>query len=184
VANNLGMIALKQGRLDEALKTYQDGLELLETRHHGALYLRALFEASLGATFIRWGQAKIARQHLGRSQAYCEQIEARDFLPKLHRLWAEAALLEADFDEASEQAGRSLKLARELGMRGDEGRTLRVLGEVYTAQGHLQGAVEHLQKSIAILADAGAAYERARSELALAKVRALQGAPRSGNDRS
>jgi tetratricopeptide (TPR) repeat protein len=180
VNNNMGIIALNQGRLDEALEIYQQGLDLLKQRREGALYLRALFEASLGATFIRRGEGETARKHLQRAQDYCQQIEARDFFPELHRLWAEAALLAGDLGEAVVQAKKSLELARELGMRGDEGRTLRVLGQIIAAQGQLDLAVDQLGQSIAILAEVGDEYEQARSRLALAGAYLAQGNVEAG----
>jgi len=135
LSNNLGFIALNQGRLDEALACYQSGLALLE-RTNGSLYLQALLHASLGDTLIRRGDVKVARQHLQTSLDHCERIQARDFYPELYCLLAEAALLDDEMDEAEILGQRSLALTRELNMRGEEGRALRVLGEVEAAEEH------------------------------------------------
>jgi tetratricopeptide (TPR) repeat protein len=179
--NNLGEIALNQGRLDEALSLYQSGLSLLE-QTDGSLYLLGLFHNNLGATFIRLNEPDKARHHLRLSQAYCEKIRARDFLPGLHRLWAEAALLANELDEAEAQGEQSLSLARELGTRGEEGRTLRVLGEIATAQGQFDQAEHHLVASLSIMEQAGDIFEEARCQLSLAKLLGMQGKHEAGLD--
>ncbi len=171
--NNLGFIALRQGRLDEALSLYQSNLERLE-QAQGSLYVLGLLHASLGDTFIRRGDAPAARQHLRRSLQYCEQTQARDFLPELYRLQAEAALLAQSAAEAESLGRRSLALARELDARGEEGRTLRVLGEALLALGRLEQAQTCLDQSVSILKEMSDDYEWARSQLSLARAHGAQ----------
>ena len=67
------------------------------------------------------------------------------------------------------------ELARELGMQGEEGRTLRVLGDVAQAQGDLDVAEAYLTQSIAILRASAEEFEEARSQLALAQLLIAQG---------
>ncbi|MCP4536518.1 MAG: CHAT domain-containing protein [Chloroflexi bacterium] len=167
--NNLGLIAMRQGRLDEALTRYQSGLASLEETN-GSLYLQSIFHASLGDTFIRCGDVDAACKHLQTSLEYCEQIQARDFLPELHRLQAEAALLANELAQAETYAQQSLNLARELNARAEEGHTLRVLGEIATAREQFNQAEEYLSESLPILKEMKNEYEWARSQLALAKL--------------
>jgi len=88
--------------------------------------------------------------------------------------------LAGDLAEATRRSQQSLALARELKMRSDEGRTLRVVGEIAAAQGQLDQAEAHLRDSLAILKPLGDEYEWARSQLALARLRAAQGDHRAG----
>jgi hypothetical protein len=77
-------------------------------------------------------------------------------------------------DNALEQGQQALHLARELAMRGEEGCSLRVLGEIAAAQNHLTESESLLVESITILTQAGDEYETARSRLALAHTQAAQ----------
>ncbi|MFQ5576107.1 MAG: tetratricopeptide repeat protein [Anaerolineae bacterium] len=167
--NNLGEIAYRQGRLDEALTYYEDGLQALQ-QIDGSLYLLGLFHNNIGATFIRRGNIDSAREHLQMAQKYFEQAQARDFLPEMHRLFAEVALQAGDLPEAEIRSQEALNLARELSMRGEEGSSLRELGLIAMAQNELDRAEQHLNQSIRLLEDVGDEYEWARSQLSLARL--------------
>ncbi len=167
--NNLGGIALNQGRLDEALECYQAALSSME-QIGGSAYLLGCLRNNLGAVFIRRNDVEAARQHLRASQDYFDQAKARDFLPELHRHLAEAALLSTDLAEAEAQGQQALSLARELSMRGEEGNSLRVLGEIALLQKQFDEAESHLCLSSSILEEVHDEYELARSRLALARL--------------
>jgi tetratricopeptide (TPR) repeat protein len=173
IDNNLGGIAKNQGRLDEALNYYQQGLRSLE-KIGESVWVQGVFHMNLGATYVRRNELEPAYKHLKISQDYYAQAQARDFLPELHRLFAAARLRTGELEEAEKQCQTALSLARELGMKAEEGKTLRILGEVAAAGGHFDQAGEHLEQSIAILAELKEEYEWARSKLDLAKLYALQ----------
>lgn len=177
--NNLGGIARNQGRLDEALGFYRAGLRSLE-QIGGSLWVLGVFHMNLGATFIRCGQIDTALQHLHTSQDSFSQAQARDFLPEMHRLFAEAALLAGDLSTASAQGRQALSLARELSMRAEEGNSLRVLGEIASARGEAGEAERRLGESLAVLEAVGDEYELARSQLSLACVFLMQGKREQG----
>ena len=172
--NNLGGIALNQGRLDDALEFYERALRSLEKMGE-SLYVPAALHVNLGHTYIRRGELEIAYQHLDAAKAYYEQAQARDWLPEMYRHFAEAAFLGADLSEAETQARRALELADELSMRNEQGNCLRVLAQIANARGQIQDAREYLDKSISILGQAKDEYECARSVLALAHLSCSQG---------
>jgi class 3 adenylate cyclase/predicted ATPase len=174
--NNLGGIALNQGRLDAALDYYHSALEAL-SRIGGSEYVLGALHNNLGATYIRRGEAEAARDHLYTSQHYFERTQSRDFLPELHRHFAEAALALGEITEAETQAQQALALARELTMRNEEGNVLRVLGEIHAAQQQYDAAEQCLHDSLYALEEAHDTYEAARTRLAVAKVRHAQGRP-------
>lgn len=167
--NNLGWIALNQGRLDDALRFYQAGLQSAE-QIGGSPWMLGGFHNNLGAAYIRRGEVEAAREHLRISQEHYEQAQARDWLPELNRHCAEVALLAGDLSAAETCSQEALKLAREMTMRGEEGSTLRVLGEIAEAQGQADPAAERLLQSIEIQAEVGDEYEKARSQLSLARL--------------
>jgi predicted ATPase/class 3 adenylate cyclase/Tfp pilus assembly protein PilF len=181
VDNNLGEIARYQGRLDEAMSFYSEAVDTLEEMG-GSLYMRAILRMNLGATLLQRGDVDGARQYLYAGQEQFAQVNARDFLPELHRHLARAALVCGDHGEAAREAGRSLDLARELAMRGEEGETLHMLGEVAAAEGRLDAAEQHLHGALAILDEVGDEYEGARCRLTLAEVSIAQGRHQAARD--
>ncbi|MCI0396251.1 MAG: tetratricopeptide repeat protein [Chloroflexi bacterium] len=176
VDNNLGGIALNQGRLEDALAFYQEALEAQEQIGR-SLWILGVLHMNLGHTFIRLGQAEAAREHLRTSQEYFSQAKARDFLPEMHRLFAEAALLAGELAEAESQGRLALELANEMSMRGEQGNSRRVLGEIAMAQGQGKTARQYLEDSLAILEEVNDAYEWARCQLSLARLHAWQARP-------
>ncbi|RMF02247.1 MAG: hypothetical protein D6768_08735, partial [Chloroflexi bacterium] len=173
IDNNLGGIALNQGRLDEALKFYRDGLQALE-KIGASAYVVGVFHMNLGATLIREGDIEAARQQLETSRKCYEQAQSRDFLPELYRHMAEAALRCDDLPEAETYGKKSLALARELAMRAEEGKTLRVLGEIAVLRGETAQAEEAFRQSLAILTAGSETYEAACTRLCLARLHARQ----------
>jgi tetratricopeptide (TPR) repeat protein len=176
IDNNLGGIALNQGRLDEALLFYQEALHAQEQIGR-SLWILGVLHMNLGHTFVRRGEVFAARRFLETSRDYFTQAKARDFLPEMHRYFAKTELLAGDVEQAAEHVGTALKLAREMAMRGEEGNSLRVMGEVATAQGDYEAAEQHLIDSAAILEEVADEYEWARSRLLLAQLYLEQGNP-------
>ncbi len=167
--NNLGGIALNQGRLDEALEFYRRALTSLEQMGE-SLYVQGALHVNLGHTYIRRGEVESAHPHLRTAEAYFEQAHARDWLPEMYRHFAEAALFVRDLDQAQRQGERALELARELSMRNEEGNNLRLLARVAIARGQLERAGQLVDESIAILEQVQDHYEWARSLLAQAEL--------------
>jgi tetratricopeptide (TPR) repeat protein len=167
--NNLGEIALYQGRLDEARIFYQQAADAMH-QIGGSTYILGVLHMNLGHAFIRRGEIALAIAELQRGQTYFEQAQVRDFLPELHRHLAEAALQANDTIAAEAEAQQALALAQELEMRGEEGYALCVLGQINTVQGQYALAVTHLQQSLAIRTETGDVYESARTQLALAHL--------------
>lgn len=71
-------------------------------------------------------------------------------------------MLAGNLAQAQHDGVQSVNLACELTMRGEEGITLRVLGEIATAQGQMDKAKEYLDQSVDILKELGDEYQQAR----------------------
>jgi tetratricopeptide (TPR) repeat protein len=132
--------------------------------------MSGILHMNLGATFVRRNELETAHWHLHASQTYFDQVKSRDFLPELHRYFAEAALLAQNLTEAEAQGQQALSLSRELTTRGEEGQSLRVLGQIASIQAQHQQAEHYLLQSLAILEEVGDEYAAARSRLILAQV--------------
>jgi tetratricopeptide (TPR) repeat protein len=167
--NNLGGVALNQGRVDEALDCYGSALRTLEQMGE-SLYVQGALHVNLGHAYIRRGEAEQARTHLRTAETYFEQAQARDWLPEMYRYFAEAALLSRNVQEAHSYAQRALTLAREMSMRNEEGNGLRVLARTELAAGQLERAEQHLEESLSILEQVLDEYEWARSLLVLGQL--------------
>lgn len=174
VHNNLGGIALNQGRLDEALTYYQLALRSQKETGGSAWVLGALY-MNLGHTFIRRKEPAKALENLNTGLDHFTKAQARDFLPELYRLLAAAALLTGAFAESTAHIEKSLALAREMGARSEEGIGLRVKGELALGQADFAEAAAALTESLTILDEAGDRYEGARTALVLAQLYAVQG---------
>lgn len=170
VDNNLGNLALNQGRLDEAVTFYQEALRTLA--HLGvAPYAQGTAHMNWGAALIYRGDLAAAHAHLRESEKLFQAAQARDFWPELHRRWAEAALAAGDLTEAAQRGTEALRWARELRIQVEQGCALRVLGETALTQKKGMEAVQLLAQSQTLLEAAGERYELARTQLALARAR-------------
>jgi tetratricopeptide (TPR) repeat protein len=139
-------------------------------RMNGSEYVIGVLHMNLGATFVRAGKIDVARSHLKRSEQYYAKVNTRDFLAEIYRYFAAASLHEGALVEAEAYGQQSVKVARELTMRGEEGNTLRVLGDIAIARGDLEHAEILLKESLSILQEVQYEYEASCTELSLARL--------------
>ena len=171
--NNLGGIALNQGRLDDATTFYQNGLHNLE-RSGGSLWGLGVFHSNLGAVYLCTNQTELAYQHLNNSRHYFEEANARDFTPELDRRFAELFIMQKDMVQARNHIKSSIDLARELGVRGEEGQSFGVLAMIEIDENKVDRAKLHLKKSDSILSDIGEKYQWARTQIIWARVHIIE----------
>lgn len=166
--NNIGELLRQQGNLDEALRYYTAALTALE-QVGGSRYAIAVLHMNLGATHVRKHNAGDAIRHLNTSHAIFDAIQARDFLAELFGYLAESESIESHFDAAAEAGMNGLRIARELAMKTEEGKCLRVLGDIAMAQSNPDEAKLLLDQSLMVLQEVGNAYPLARTWLSLAQ---------------
>ena len=181
VDNNLGGIALNQGRLDEALHFYQRALDAL-VQIGGSLWVMGALHLNLGATHIRRHESAPAFSHLHDSQRLFGQAKVRDLLPEMYRRLAEAYLAQGDLVNAREEAARSLAIAEELAVPGEQGLAWRVMGVIDAAEGRLDKAETSLEKAVDLLRSVGDDYGLACAQLSLAELYDGQDQTRPRND--
>jgi tetratricopeptide (TPR) repeat protein len=176
VNNNLGGIALHQGRLEAALGYYQGAVRLLG-QIGGSLWVFGALHMNIGNTLMHSDELAGATEEFRRAEGYFEKAQLRDLLPELYGLKAELALRQQRLEEAETIGQRSLNLARELEMPREEGHNLRVMGQIAQAQGDLGLAEERLSASYEVLCDSGDDYESAKTQLFMAQLHMAQDRP-------
>ena len=168
-SNNLGGIALNQENLAEADQCYSEADSLLQ-KIGASPYVRGIVQMNLGAVRIKQKNAAQAFEHLRRSQEYFDQTQTRDFLPEMNRHLARAALVTRNLARARTHIEESIRLARELSMRTEEGCSLRVLAEIDLAEERYPQAEATLRSSVEILAETGEEYEQAMARAFLSRA--------------
>jgi len=169
VNNNLGGIALRQGRLEAALGYYQRALRLLE-QTGGSLWVFGALHLNLGHTYLRQRALNQAETALQMALVYFEQAQLRDLLPELYGLFAELYWRQNELSEAESYAEQAVGLARELQMPREEGHNLRITGEILRTRQQPEEAEAYFQQSYEVLMQAGDIYESAKTQLALAQL--------------
>ncbi len=169
VNNNLGEIARKQGRLEGALGYYQRARRLSE-QIGGSLWMFGTLHLNMGNAHLYGQNVPEALTQFELAQSYFDQVQQRDFLPELWELFAEAYWLQGDLDMAESYALKALNLARELKMTRDEGRILRVQGEIAHSRQQFAIAEQYFQEGYTILNQRGDEYHAAKTKFSLAKL--------------
>ncbi len=173
VDNNRGGIALNQGRLSEALEFYERALSIQE-RLGKSPYVVGLLHLNLGATLVKREELDEAFRHLRESQSLFEQAQSRDFVPEMHRRFAEAYLVRHELAEARDHIQKSRDEATELSMKGEIGHALRVVGKIELAAQNDAKAEAALLEAVELLDEVKDEYGVAQAHLLLAQLYAAQ----------
>jgi tetratricopeptide (TPR) repeat protein len=160
--NVLGEILLKRDKLDRAVETLKPITNAGRDRL-AAPDVRRDALCNLGQTYLRRGDLASA------SHAFAEALEssldAGDRREQAILLWrtAELALLLGSPDRAQALADEAIGIARELGLRPEEGEALRVHGLVAAARGKPDAARVAFDSALEALAGGDEGYESARA---------------------
>jgi tetratricopeptide (TPR) repeat protein len=160
--NMLGEIFLKRDMLDRAVETLRlvthagrDGLTAPDVRRDAL--------SNLGQAYCRRGDLASASSTFAEALELCRA--AGDRRQRSVLLWrtAELALVSGDPDRAQSLADESLRPARELGLKTEEGEALRVHGLAEAARGRLDAARAAFDAALEALAGGEEGYELARA---------------------
>jgi DNA-binding SARP family transcriptional activator/Flp pilus assembly protein TadD len=137
---------------------------------------------NLGGNYLELGRYEEARAYLDRARRDAEELGLLSTIPDI---LISLARLEIATDHPSagrDLAAEAVRLARELRLPFDLGRSLRALGLAETALGSPRPALRHFTESAAVLTRIGAELEGAKSTLeeglALARTRSMVAARR------
>jgi predicted ATPase len=166
-ANNLAVVLVGRDQLDRAAELYAYSSE--QFGKIGSVLGVAVTRYNRGEVLLHKNQPTEALPLFIQSLMVLEQIGARNFLPEVLRLAAEASLAVAMHDQAEAYAQRSFNLANELGLAIEAAIAQRVRGQIALAQGQLDLATELFEAS-------GASLEKLDNRYELAKTRRWQAA--------
>lgn len=161
IANNLGDLLRLQDNLSEAIEQYEHSLKIFDQL--GSLYASGVLHMNLGATHLLQEHTDLAEHHLKLSLELFEQAAAEDFLPELHRYFAELYMQRKDLDASLEACEISLAHAARLEARAEEGATRRTLSMILASSRALDLAWVEINQSLELLREAASPHEIAKS---------------------
>lgn len=174
---NLGELARLRGDFSHAATLFDEAWVSL--REIGDRDLEALALNNLGGAYLGRGDLDMAVQHLADAIDACEASGAGEHLSETHRFLAEAHLARGDLKEAARSAHDAMTLALADGSSDHLGHAWRVAGLLAAAgsgsvraapDGDEYGAVECLERSTTLFAEAGMERDRALALLDLARL--------------
>jgi tetratricopeptide (TPR) repeat protein len=113
----------------------------------GSVLGMAITEYHLGEMLLMQHEPQQALTRLLESKHALEQVKARNYIPRVLAMIAEALLMVDDKEQAQASITRSLHIARELGMAVEEAVGYRILGQIAFANGNHVAADSHLKES-------------------------------------
>ncbi len=181
LALNLGILATNLGDDHRAEAELIRCVDLARAGDLGVVLIAGL--SSLADLRLRQGMPAQAEPLLAEAESLATAMGSRWQEPEIARGWSLVKLARGDTAGATEAVDRSLALAQELGLDAEEGRSLRVRGQVLAATaGPKSVAADELAETFGRSAELLAAeepYEAARTKLAWAE--ALMAAPPDGD---
>lgn len=167
-ANNLAVVLVGRNQLGRAGELYKLSSDMFG-RVGSALGV-AVTTYNRGEVLLLQNRPAEALPLFEAAGADLERIKARNFLPEVLRLAAEASLALHNLAAAGELAGRSLAVAKELGLAADEAAARRVAGQVALAAGELDAARRELELSRATLAQLDSPYDLGKTRYHQARL--------------
>ncbi|UQA55231.1 protein kinase domain-containing protein [Polyangium aurulentum] len=168
--NGLAALHYFGGRLDRAEDTWRQALAQAE--RWDLVQHRSVLLSNVGELELARGDARAARETLGRAEALHVRLGSERGLGETQRALAECHLVLGALDEARSHAERGLALAEKLRSPYMRGTAHRTLARVMHAQ--CGGADEEARAAVARHLDAGiAAFEAAGMDKLAAETREL-----------
>ncbi len=172
-SNRLARVMVGRGELEMAYELYKYSGE--QFRRVGSLPGLAITGYHHGEVILRKGQARDALHLLRVSISSLERIKARNVLPEVLRLAAEATLELGDCEEATDYLSQALIIASDMGMVAEEAIAWRVMGQIVLHEGDVETAAEHLEHGRSLLEKINNRYELGKVQYWQAKVAIARG---------
>jgi tetratricopeptide (TPR) repeat protein len=147
--NNLGTLALDQGKADLAQQHLQASLEIAIPFQLGVYVIHA--NMTLAKVLLWRGEMEAARSALATSTQEAELLGAKHALAENTQILAQILMAEGDLLEAKKQAEHSAAIAVEIGMPAVEAAARRTVAEIDLHLGDLAAARESLAKAQRLL---------------------------------
>jgi tetratricopeptide (TPR) repeat protein/transcriptional regulator with XRE-family HTH domain len=147
--NEIGSVALEQGRLQQAADHYRQALTLFREAGDRAGEARPL--GNLGVAEKELGRYEQADRHLQQSVAIFRDIGDRFSEARALGNLGSVRTLQGRYQEAVSYHQQSLDLRREIGDRGGEANALVMLGDVDLMLGRYEHAAGYFQQALVML---------------------------------
>ncbi|MBI5648996.1 MAG: tetratricopeptide repeat protein [Chloroflexi bacterium] len=161
IKNSLGLLYGLQGRDDLAMDHLAYSRELAQNHDLKKNLIHVL--SSQADLQIRQNNWSAAEKTLQQVQQLAVEMQAKNEMPEIFYDWAQIHLAKGDHATALGWSEKSVQAARELKMNIEEGKGLRVLGQVMFANGQSNQAMDAFEKSLLLLTDQNP-YEAARTK--------------------
>ncbi|NJP07717.1 MAG: tetratricopeptide repeat protein [Chloroflexaceae bacterium] len=162
-SNNMALALVRRGELERADKLYQYSYERFS--RIGYVLGMAYARYNRGEVLLLQGQPLEALELFEENIVVLERINARNDLPEVLRLAAEASLAVEDVAQAALYANQSWNIAQDLGMAVEAAVAERVLAQIALYQAHFLRATTFLQRSSEALEELDEPYERGKAWL-------------------
>lgn len=177
LTNSLGNIYTKLGD-DQAARTHLTrAIDLARLYNNREDLLYALI--SLADLHVRLGEVAAAEAPLTEAESLAGELAIESMQAEIAALWAQIYLQRGDPQRALAYAQQAVNNAHGLGLKAEEGKFLRVFGQVQTANQQREQAVAAMEQSLALLADHDP-YEAACTQMAWGQTLLLNGAMAQG----
>jgi len=178
----LGYVYLRKGELPKALYLAQRWLQTYAAAD--LLVPQLVMAARLGEVFNVSGHIDDAVVLLDRAWRFAESKSVFAFGPQVLALLGDAYARAGRIDEAVTTAQRALDLARQLRQRGDEARTLHVLGNIHShvAPASANQARDSYQQALILAHELGMRPLEAQCHFALGELAKKAGKQRDAQE--
>jgi tetratricopeptide (TPR) repeat protein len=161
---NLGLVHHKRGEYTQAIEIYEQVAKMCESA--GDDWGIAVFRYNLGEVFHLIGDPSGALSQLTTSIALCRQENIQDLLVKALALNGKIYLEIGKIEEAMVYSQEAFSVAEQTGSDIHLGIANQAMGETLGANGELEIAEQHFQKSIELLIGARVQEELAEAHIA------------------
>jgi tetratricopeptide (TPR) repeat protein len=166
---NIGTILYHLGEFDRALEHLEEGRRHFE--RIGDVHGLAITCNNTGLVHYARQAYDQALESFQETLRLCQETGATWYQPETFSMLALSHLALDQFEDALHWASQALETARKLGSQTYRGFAHRALGECYARlAGGREQAVEHFERSIELLEDAGAHFDLALSYRAYGRV--------------
>jgi len=161
---SLGFLCCLKREFQKANEYLTKAFELADKNR----YLRELviYHEYMGTLCFDLGDYKKAEDHYNQIIKIWETTAPDgDMISQTYRLLAELQVAKKEYDKAFISCQKSLEVSKSLGEKIEEGAVYRIFGQIYSAKGEKELALEYFNKSILCLQQIGAKYELAKTYL-------------------
>jgi predicted ATPase/DNA-binding SARP family transcriptional activator len=167
--SSIGLVARRLSRLEEAESALAEALQISQANNDRQAQASVL--SNLSALATRRGNYEVAQNYLLRALALAEAVgDLSAQAPMYHNL-AWNGLQAGWLFEAERHAEVSLRIHRQLVNPAGEATSLRLLGDIFSANGRSGEALTHYQTALTLSRQVGDQFNEKLTEEALNRIR-------------